>query len=317
MRKRMKFWLISATALVLVGLIGFGGFMAMLKWDFTRLGGAYETVEHAVTERFESISLQAGTACIEILPTEGDARVVCYEKEGASHAVAVNEGVLSVKLNDQRRWYERLVDFGKPKITVYLPEGKYEELLIRSSTGDVTVSKDFGFLAVDIALSTGNVFCYASASEEMSIQTDTGNITLENAKIGALTLCASTGDITAKNVTALDVSLTVSTGRTALEDLTCKSLSSLGDTGDILLKSVIAKEEISVERSTGDVTFDGCDAAQIDVETSTGDVKGSLLSEKVFFAETDTGRKSVPKTQSGGRCEIETSTGDIIITLKG
>ena len=56
-------------------------------------------------------------------------------------------------------------------------------------------------------------------------------------------------------------------------------------------------------------------AAEILIKTDTGDVKGSLLSEKVFVVQTDTGSIDVPKTVSGGRCEITTDTGDIKISL--
>ena len=52
------------------------------------------------------------------------------------------------------------------------------------------------------------------------------------------------------------------------------------------------------------------------VNTSTGDVNGTLLSEKIFITDTSTGRVSVPKTTSGGKCEITTSTGDINIGIK-
>ena len=47
----------------------------------------------------------------------------------------------------------------------------------------------------------------------------------------------------------------------------------------------------------------------------TGDVTGSLCSEKVFIARSDTGHISVPETVNGGKCSITTDTGDIIITL--
>ena len=89
--------------------------------------------------------------------------------------------------------------------------------------------------------------------------------------------------------------------------------SSSGDTGDILLSHVIATERLSIERGTGDVKVESCDAAEIFIETDTGDVTGTLLSDKVFVVETDTGRIDVPKTSNGGRCEIITDTGDILI----
>ena len=62
--------------------------------------------------------------------------------------------------------------------------------------------------------------------------------------------------------------------------------------------------------------FENSDAAQISVKTSTGDVTGTLLSEKVFITETSTGTIRVPKTITGGKCEITTSTGNIKIDIK-
>jgi DUF4097 and DUF4098 domain-containing protein YvlB len=61
--------------------------------------------------------------------------------------------------------------------------------------------------------------------------------------------------------------------------------------------------------------LDACDAAEIYIKTDTGNVEGRFLSDKVFIAKTDTGLINVPKTITGGRCEITTNTGDICVTL--
>jgi len=63
------------------------------------------------------------------------------------------------------------------------------------------------------------------------------------------------------------------------------------------------------------VVFEGCDAGEIYVDTDTGDVSGTLLSDKVFIVKTDTGKIDVPNSISGGRCEIETDTGDVKISI--
>ena len=82
------------------------------------------------------------------------------------------------------------------------------------------------------------------------------------------------------------------------------------------MKNVVATGTISIKSDTGDVRFEGSDAIEISVKTDTGDVTGTLLSEKVFITETATGRVNVPKTTSGGKCEITTETGDINISIK-
>ena len=82
------------------------------------------------------------------------------------------------------------------------------------------------------------------------------------------------------------------------------------------MTNVIANERFSIERSTGDVRFEACDAAELTVTTDTGDVRGTLRSDKIFFAKTDTGHVEVPQSMTGGKCEITTDTGDIRIEIK-
>ena len=61
--------------------------------------------------------------------------------------------------------------------------------------------------------------------------------------------------------------------------------------------------------------FKGSDAAELFVKTDTGDVTGSLLTDKIFITQTNTGDVDVPDTAAGGRCEIRTNTGDIEIKI--
>jgi len=305
---------------VLVGGIIFGGVMSMLKWDFTKLSTVkYETNNYEITENFNNISIITETSDVVFVPSENQkASVVCHEQKNMKHLVIVQNGKIVIEVVDTRKWYEYIgINFSTPKITVYIPQGEYGKLSIKSSTGDVKIPKEFKFENIDISESTGNVTNYASASENIIIKTSTGNIRVENLSANTLDLSASTGEVTVSNVTCEgDVKINVSTGKTNLTNIECKNVVSNGDTGVISLKNVIAAEKFSIERSTGDVKFDGCDAAEIFVETDTGDVRGSLLSDKIFVVQTDTGSVDVPKTISGRKCEITTDTGDINISIK-
>ena len=234
------------------------------------------------------------------------------------HAVAVKDGTLVIEINDTRKWYEHIgIGFGTSKITVYIPQGEYGALSVESSTGDIEIAKELGFESIDISQRTGHVMNYASAAQAMKIRTTTGDIRVENVSAGSLELSVSTGKVTATGVRCEgDVSVSVSTGKAHLTDVACKNVRSEGGTGDIRLQNVIAAQSISVKRTTGDVIFEGADAAEIFVVTDTGDVKGSLLSDKVFITKTDTGRIQVPASVTGGRCEITTDTGDIRIAIQ-
>ncbi len=299
MSKKTKTWLIIAAFLAVIGCIIFGGVMMQLKWDFTKLSTVkYVTNDYEITENYKNITIVTDTADVVFAPSETTtSSVVCYEQKNMAHTVTVRDDTLFIEVVDTRKWYEYIgITFGSPKVTVYMPQGEYGALCVKSSTGDVTSD--------------------AFAWEEIRINTSTGNIRVENASAETIELSVSTGKVTVADVACEgDVKINVSTGKTNITDVRCKTVISNGNTGDITLKNVIAAEKFSIERSTGDVRFDGCDAADIVVKTDTGDVKGSLLSDKVFIARTDTGRINVPHTTRGGRCEITTDTGNIIMNI--
>ena len=313
-------WLIAAASLILVGGIVFVCVMGALKWDFSRLATSkLQTNSHPVTEPFEDIRLKTDTARITFVLSEDESCLIeCKEHENQKHTVKVEDGVLTVELVDTRRWYEYIsIGFSTPSITVSLPKRDYGALFIESKTGEVMLSRELVFASMDIQNKTGSVTNLASAMGEVRIKTTTGHVEVEGISAGSLALSVTTGRVRVTDVTCSgDASLYVSTGDASLTNMTCKSFSSNGDTGDILLTNLIAEESLSIERDTGDVTLAGCDAAELFVTTDTGDVNGSLLTEKVFIAQSDTGRVEVPRTVTGGRCEITTDTGDIKISIQ-
>ncbi len=320
MRKGVKIWLLTATLLVLIGTVIFVGAMMAIGGDFAGLSTVeYETNDYVIEESYRDIRIVADTADVVLVPSEDEAtRASCYEQTNIKHSVAVKDGALVIEVEDTRKWYEHIgIGFHSPKLTLSIPKGEYGALAVNLSTGDLEISKELHFESMDLSGSTGDVKNEASVSDFMRIQTSTGDIRVEQVFAASLEVSTTTGDVTVSKLSCVeDLTVRVTTGRVGLSDVACRNLHSVGDTGDLILRNVIAAESFSIERSTGDVRLDGCDAAEITVTTDTGDVKGSLLSEKVFIVNTDTGRKEVPKTVTGGRCEITTDTGDIIITVR-
>lgn len=315
-----KVWLIVAASLVLVGCMIFGGVMVAMHWDFTKLStNKYETNEHKIEEDFDHISIVISTADIVIMPSEDEtSSVVCHEQEKVKHSVTVQDGTLTVDVDDTRKWYEHIgINWGTPKVTVYLPKEAYGSLRIKSSTGDVEIPKDIKLDSIDVTATTGDVRCNASAEQDIRIKTSTGRIDVTNVSADTIDLSVTTGRVSVSNaVCEGDVSISVSTGRASVSDVKCQNLTSTGDTGDILLTQVVASKTFSIERDTGDVRFKGCDADEMVIVTDTGDVTGTFLSDKVFIYKTDTGDVDLPRTQSGGRCDITTDTGDIRISIR-
>ena len=319
MKTTTNIWLTVAAALVLAGGLGFFFIMSAVRWDFSSLSKAkYQTNTIEISEKFRNISIKTETEDITFIPSpDKKCRVEFYEHEKVKPVASVQDGTLSVSAKDTRRWYEQISLFsGAPKITVYLPQSDYGSLVIEESTGDISIPGGLTFAEIGIKVSTGDVDCDASSEGPIRIKTGTGHIHAENISAGELDLSVSTGKIEVSSADCRgNMNVSVSTGKTMLKDAACKDLISTGSTGDIALENVTASGTISIKRSTGDVKFDRCDAGELSVITDTGDVTGSLRSEKIFIAESDTGRIEVPETTSGGKCRISTDTGKIIITI--
>lgn len=316
---KTKSWLITAAVLFLIGCMLIGGAMMALQFDFSKFSTTkFETNTHTVTDAFRSIALHTDTADLTFAPAPDDqCKVICYEPINEKHSVTIEDGVLTIRTQNTKKWYDYIgIHFITPKITVYLPQSQYQALTIREDTGDITLPEGFTFGSLDIAVSTGDIFCGASVLEQAKIKTSTGKIHLENMSAGTLDLQVSTGDVSVADVACSgDMALRVSTGKAVLTNLTCVNFTTTGNTGDLIMKNVTAAGRFSIARTTGDIRFDRCDATEITVTTDTGDVTGTLLSDKIFFATTDTGHVNVPKSTTGGKCEITTDTGNIKIQL--
>lgn len=299
MTKKTTAWLIIALSLILIGAIIFVGVMNLFGWNFRRLSTLeYVTKSCEITEDFKNIFIDTETADIEFLPSENEKTVVeCHELKKMYHSVKVEDDTLKIVLESKPKTWFIGINFDTPKITVYMPKGEYARLNVDSTTGDIKLPNDFKFAAMDVAVTTGDIKCCASANEKITLKTATGDTYLEN-------------------VTASQIELSITTGETVLNNVKCDNLILNGTTGDIVLKKVIANQKLSCKRSTGDIVLYGCDAGELFLKATTGDITGTLLSEKVFAAKATTGDVDVPNTTTGGKCEIKVTTGDIKIKIK-
>lgn len=314
-----KLMLIIASLLVVIGIIVFCSVMTKLGWDFKKLSTVkYETNVYEFTDEFKSINIKSDTGGIVFSPSEdGKCKVECYEEENARHSVSIIGGVLTLKQIKTGSVLDYVgINFDCPKIKIYLPKADYDSLGVDTSTGDIEIPKDFEFMSVDISLSTGDVSLKANIQDSVKIKSNSGDISVENINAGSVDLSVNTGRVKVSGVICGgDFSVKVSTGKSYLYNIKCKNFLSEGSTGDVALEGVIAQERLSINRSTGDVGLTACDGGEIYIETGTGSVKGSVLSDKTFYASSISGSVDVPKT-SGTICEIKTNTGSIKITVE-
>ena len=249
--------------------------------------------------------------------TDGTKKVVFKETEKMYHTYSVSEGKLKIGMEDNRQWYDKVLTMDHFKVDLYIPSDHYGELTAKNSTGNFTVPNEFSFDNVNIKLSTGDVDLKCNVSENLNVTTSTGKTTLTSLNAKSISLDADTGSANLSDV-AVEEKITIkrSTGNINMSSVHAKDYESNSSTGHVHFKDVIIDNHIQIKTSTGDVKLEASDAATLKIETSTGDVKGTLLTSKIFYVHTDTGKVNVPTSTEGGLCEVTTDTGDVSFSIK-
>lgn len=291
--------LLWASALCTLGIVIFLVTMFALNWRFSALNSAYsEEKTRSITEPIKSITITDTTAHLAIRPSsDGETRLVTQEGKNLTYEVSVTDGALTVTRCDTRAWYQSIFNFGSTCLVLYLPAGEYEALNIKTSTGDIFLAQDFTFSSLFVETTTADFSCRASVKNTLSVHVTTGDIELSGLSAGDINLSVTTGDI-------------------HLSAVRCASLTTEGNTGDLDMEDLIATGAIRIDRTTGDVSFAVCDASEIFIHCSTGDIEGTLLTGKLFYADTTTGNIRVPTSeQNGSVCHLETTTGNIHVSV--
>lgn len=132
-----------------------------------------------------------------------------------------------------------------------------------------------------------------------------------------LKIVTSSGDIKLDSVSSKDTRISANSGDVSLGDVVMDNIDLKTSSGNITSGSIKAKC-INGRASSGDVMIRECDASEINVVTTSGDVSIGIGSEMKYEYNTKTssGDVNVPDSVEGadGKCNIETSSGDIDVT---
>lgn len=319
MKKSKKIALIVATILVAVGLAVFFGAVAAMGFDFTKLNTvSLQTSTYEIEDAFHHIAIdEVGCDVNLYLSDDGTCKVICRDSEYITYTVHVNEDTLHIKQEDSRKWYQQInLSLGKSEtaeIRIYLPESSYQSLDAALQSGDIVVPEAFCFESAKLRSSSGNIEIRALVNQSLDVKATSGDIWIANASPADLTAQSSSGDITLEAVNAEDnIRVDATSGDLYLSNVHAQAISASTTSGEIELADVLADESIRIESSSGDVALQRCDAEALHIQTSSGDVSGTLLTEKVFRTDTASGDVDVPQSTSGGECEIQTTSGDIV-----
>ena len=315
MKKSKKAALIVSAVLIVLGGVLYAGAAAFTGFDFT----VFETSsltrkEYEVNESFNDISIDAKDCSVQLrYSDDGKCRIVCGENENITHTVEVKDNTLNITRNDSRKWYMMIgVSLKQYDITVYLPEKMYGALLFESGSGDISVPEDFGFSSADILTGSGSVDISAGFDGGFSVKTSSGDIKIKNLSADVIDINTVSGEIDISEVTAAQaINIKSSSGDTELSEANAKDISVQSSSGEIKFYGVKAGGEIRAESRSGDVSLDKSDADSLYIKTNSGDVSGSLLTPKIYNAETGSGNVKLPRSEEGGTCDIVTGSGDI------
>lgn len=273
MKKRTVIALILAVALILAGAV-----MLALSASLAEEDGWMEPLTQrqiSVTEEFDAVVIETGDCHVSFVPYEGAAEpyVVLLEKEKISHNAQVQDGVLKIEMEDNRKWTDYIgISWKSMEMTVYLPEKQYESLKITTSTGDIKIPEVLSAKEMVLRADTGEIYCDGTADALLNCETDTGDIQL-------------------KNIRATEIYLKTDTGEVEGQNINCGLLACESDTGDVVFEKLAAAEYLQVFTNTGNVKIQDSDAGKINIETDTGNISvPASWKEKDHRIESDTGK---------------------------
>lgn len=286
----------------------------------TKKSNVLTTKTHEMSESFSNLNVDLIMSDLEFKVSEdGDIKVVCVEKEKVYNEVSVSDNALIIKEIDTRKFYEKIFNFSfkRTTVTVYLPAATYGNLIAKSTTGKILSAKEFNFNSISVDVTTGNVEINSNVTDLIQVETTTGKVEVNNANAKNMQIETTTGKVKLNHLNVLGkIDIEVTTGNVELNDVKSKNIEMATTTGNIKLTNVITEENITAETTTGHITFENSDAQTLNAKATTGNITGTLLTNKIFDAESEAGTVSVPQSSEGGLCKLRTTAGKINITIK-
>lgn len=317
MKKGKIIAVISAVILIIAGCIISFCALATADFDLKKFSNVnYVTNTYEIAEPFTDISVTTGDLDINLIPSKDNkCKVVCKETDRITHNVNVVNNTLMIEENNSLEWFDYIrIGFywENTQIDIYLSENKYNALDISTSSGNINVSNDFYFNKADITASSGDVNFMSEVKNELSVAASSGDILLTSVKANDVNASASSGDIRCVDSLIYNrITSSATSGDIILKNCDADFFWLETTSGDSELGDCEAEYDMHIESTSGEIELDRCDADNLELTSTSGDITGTLLTDKTFFTDTNSGDIDVPKTVADGRCEARTTSGDI------
>ena len=307
-KKAEKIMLIAAVVLVIAGAVLSVTAASAAGFDMSVLSDEYSDVEYKINDVVTGIDIDAVDENVRFHIAEGNEMlVVCSERSGITHDVSMDNGVLKIKRVDNRKWYEQLtvMDFGAfvgyRGITVYLPPCALEQIKIETVSGDVVLPDIITVGDISVTTTSGDISAdFIYCEKDAMLKSTSGNLRFKG-RADSLSLHSTSGDV---SVSTADVR----------HLLSIKTVS-----GDIFVVGVNMDDfydsRFDISATSGDVTIFSSNATNITIKTVSGDVTCTQMHPMDYEVSTVSGSVDVPSPVGINSCRIQTTSGDVKVTV--
>ncbi len=320
MKKSNLIILIISLCMFFSGIFVCMSALSMKGMNFENMFKDNSTVRVATyDEAFLSVDAQDKSGNLEIFPSSDDElKIECTELENTHYDIKYEGDTLVIRRVDNRDWHQYFMNFSREGVKIYLPQRAYEDIKLDVSSGSIIVNDGLACRNLAAESTSGSVRAYGvTAQEKVSLKATSGRVVSDSVKAENLDVSCTSGRVTLGNVELTgNLDVENSSGSIEVIDVNCNSLSVNNTSGGITCSGVIAQDNITAKTSSGSIELLKSDADNLDIKATSGSIRGTLLSDKVFIAESTSGRVRVPQTTQGGICKVKTTSGSIDITVE-
>ncbi len=320
MKKSTKVILIVALCMFLSGIFVCMSALSMKGMDFDNMFKDNSTVRVATyDEVFLSVDAQVKSGSLEIFPTSDDElKIECTEPENTYYDIKFEGDTLVIRRIDNRQWHQYFMNFSREGIKIYLPERAYEDIKLDASSGKIIVNDGLSCRNLTAESTSGSVRAYGiNAQELVSLKGTSGQVVSDTVKAENMKVSCTSGKVTLGNIELTgDLNVENSSGNVEASSVNCTSFSAENTSGGITCSGVIAQDNINAKNTSGSINILQSDAQTLNLKSTSGSIRGTLLSDKIFIAESTSGSVKVPQTTQGGICKVKTTSGSVDITVE-
>ncbi|WP_075983058.1 LiaG family protein [Bacillus massilinigeriensis] len=237
---------------VLIGIYIIYHFVTEQSWlSFGKKGN-----QAHVSERIDSIELEAAGARTTIIPVNNDQLKAELDGKGKVH---VDKDGDTIKVTYKRNWFEWTPFFSKTNLKVYIPEDYHKDLSIALGSGSIHMD--------------GKSKSNPIKLDDLSIDLGSGNIQLKNLDVDNFEHNGASGNLTVNSIITKESSINLSSGNVDLNHFVGRLEGDLSS-GKINVKMDKLIDDVDIHVSSGKINLDLPKDAdfKLDGKTSSGNI---------------------------------------------